>query len=398
MLPSSYQTVLRKHLSDQQYLTLELLILLIHTHRQVQLSTLASVFPQPIQYESRIRNLQRFLVLPRLCVKVIWFPLIKYWLRQAQTGHRLNRNQRRYRKKTHQQEGYWLIALDRTEWKGRNLFVVTVVWGTHALPLYWEVLPQVGSSSLSTQKRLLRIALTLMKPYPVLVLGDREFHSPKLAHWLDNQGVAFALRQKKSLQFQPTVGDEYQSLKEQGFRPGEFKFYAGVRCNKGDGLGPFNLAVYWKRKYRRKGPKAPWYILTNLPSLKQALAVYRRRWGIEQFFKDCKSGGYHLEETRVNETRFLALVLVIVLAYCLATLHGQQMQTLGVEAYAGRIQRHQDQVPRHSDFSYALYGQRWIYGMDIWSEWAFRLMALKPHKRLYFQRGLHALSLMQQAI
>lgn len=398
MLPSSYQTVLRKHLSDQQYLTLELLILLIQAHRQVQLSTLASVFPQPIQYESRIRNLQRFLVVPRLCVKVVWFPVIKYWLRQTQTGHRLNRCQRRYLRKRHQKYGYWLIAIDRTEWKGRNLFVVTLVWGTHALPLYWEMLPQAGSSSLSTQKRLLSIALKLVKPYPVLVLGDREFHSPKLAQWLDNQGVAFALRQKKSLYFQSTVDDEYQSLKEQGIQPGEFRFYQRVRCNKGDGLGPFNIAVYWKRKYRRKGPKDPWYILTNLPTLKQALAVYRCRWGIEQFFKDCKSGGYHLEETRVNETRFLALVLVIVLAYSLATLQGQQMQKLGVEAYAGRIQKHQDKTPRHSDFSYALYGQRWIYGMEIWSQWALSLMALKPHKRLYFQRGLHALSLMQQVI
>ena len=100
MLPSSYQTVLRKHLSEQQYLTLELLILLIQAHRAVQLSTLASVFPQPIQYDSRIRNLQRFLALPQLCVKVLWVPVMKYWIRQAQTGHRLTRSQRRALKKT----------------------------------------------------------------------------------------------------------------------------------------------------------------------------------------------------------------------------------------------------------------------------------------------------------
>ncbi len=238
--------------------------------------------------------------------------------------------------------------MDRTEWKGRNLFMVTVVWGTHALPLYWEVLPHVGSSDLATQKRLLSIALKLLKPYPTLVLGDREFHSPKLAQWLDHRGVAFALRQKKGLYFQRPGDEEYQALKAQGFQSGDSAFYVGVHCNKGDGVGPFNIAVYWKRKYRKKGPKEPWYILTNLPTLKQALAVYRCRWGIEQFFKDCKSGGYHLEDTRVNETRFLALVLVIVLAYSLATLQGQQMQKLGVEDYAGRIKTHHDKAPRHS--------------------------------------------------
>lgn len=99
MLPSVYQTLFRKHLSESQYLTLEMLLLLIQAHRQVKLSTLASVFPQPIQYSSRKRNLQRFLLLPQLSLKLLWFPLIKYWLRQVRTGHGLNRAQRRMLKK-----------------------------------------------------------------------------------------------------------------------------------------------------------------------------------------------------------------------------------------------------------------------------------------------------------
>jgi len=70
--------------------------------------------------------------------------------------------------------------MDRTQWKGRNIFMVSIVWGTHALPLYWEVLEHVGNSNLATQKRLLKTVLHLFKNYPVLVLGEREFHSPKL--------------------------------------------------------------------------------------------------------------------------------------------------------------------------------------------------------------------------
>lgn len=137
MLPPSYQTIFRKHLTEQQYLTLEILLLLIQAHRQVKLSTLASLFPQAITYESRKRNLQRFLVIGSLCVKLLWFPLVKYWIRQERTGHRRNREQRRYlNKKKHQKYGYWMIAIDRTEWKGRNIFMVTLVWGTHALPRF----------------------------------------------------------------------------------------------------------------------------------------------------------------------------------------------------------------------------------------------------------------------
>jgi hypothetical protein len=346
MLPPSYQKILRTHLNESQYLTLQLLLLLLQAHRQVKLSVLASVFPQPIQYQSRKRNLQRFLVLPQLCVKLLWFPLIKYWIRQEQTGKRLNREQRRcVRKLKHQKYGYWIIAIDRTQWKGHNIFMVSLVWGTHALPIYWEVLKKSGNSDLKTQKRLLGTVLLLFKNYPVLVLGDREFHSPKLASWLDSRGVSFALRQKKDFQFQENLGEDYQALKKLGFKPGMSNFYQNILGNKGDGLGPFNLAVYWKRKYRKPGPKEPWYILTNLPNLKLTLDVYCCRWGIEQMFKDYKSGGYNLEDTKVNEARFLALVLLIAIAYSLATIHGQWIKKLGREIYAGRLNEHQDKTP-----------------------------------------------------
>jgi hypothetical protein len=398
MFPTFYQTTLRAHLNESQYLTLQLLLLLLQAHRQVKLSLLASVFPQPIQYQSRKRNLQRFLVLPQLSVKLLWFPLLKYWIRQVQTGHRSNREQRRQlRKLKHHKHGYWIIAIDRTQWKRRNVFMVSLVWGTHALPVYWEVLEQVGNSDLDTQKRLLKAVLPLFKNYRVLVLGDREFHSPKLAQWLDGRGVSFALRQKKDFHFQAAEQEGYQVLKDLGFKPGMSKFYQGILCNKGDGIGPFNLGVYWKRKYRKAGAKEPWYILTNLPTLKQALAVYCCRWGIEQLFKDCKTAGYHLEDTKVNDTRFLALVLLIAIAYSLATLYGQAMRKFGIDIYAGRINEHQDKTLRQSDFSLGLYGQRWIYGMELWKDWALSLIALKPHKWLYFQRGFYALSLMQQA-
>jgi Transposase DDE domain len=399
MFPTFYQTTLRAHLNESQYLTLQLLLLLLQAHHQVKLSILASVFPQPIQYQSRKRNLQRFLVLPQLSVKLLWFPLIKYWIRQAQTGRNLNRDQRRRLSKLqHQKYGYWIIAMDRTQWKGRNVFMVSLIWGTHALPLYWELLEQVGNSDLNAQKRLLKAVLPLFKNYRVLVLGDREFHSPKLAQWLDQRGISFALRQKKDFHFQQAEQADYQVLKDLGFKPGMSKFYQGIRCNKGDGIGPFNLAIYWKRKYNNAGAKDPWYILTNLPTLKQALAVYRCRWGIEQLFKDCKSGGYNLEDTKVNDKRFLALVLLIAMAYSLATLHGQEMRQFGIDIYAGRINEHTDKTPRQSDFSLGLYGQRWIYGMELWHDWVLRLIALKPHKWLYFQRGFYALSLMQQPL
>ncbi len=397
MLPTSYQNVLRAHLSESQYLTLQLLIVLLQSHRQVQLARLASVFPQPIHYSSRIRNLQRFLVLPQLNVRLLWFPIIKYWLAQVMKQRHCNRQTRRaLTKLQHTINGYVVIAVDRTQWQGRNIMMVTIVWGKHALPLYWELLDKRGSSNLHQQKRLLKTALTLLKPYPVVVLADREFHSPKLAQWLSQQRVDFALRQKKSAYIQANTED-YQSLKTMGFAPADKGFWENVYCGKRDQLGPFNLAFYWKRQYRGQGGKDPWFILTSLPTLKLALALYRCRWGIEMMFKDCKSGGYNLENTKVKEVRFLALMLVMTMAYALATCAGACLKKWRVAHYSSRRMEHHRRRPRHSDFGIGLYGYLWCCGMEIWSQLATELMALKPHKRLNFQRGMRALAQIQNA-
>jgi hypothetical protein len=45
MFSAFYQATLRAHLSETQYLTLQLLLLLLQAYRQVKLSLFASVFP-----------------------------------------------------------------------------------------------------------------------------------------------------------------------------------------------------------------------------------------------------------------------------------------------------------------------------------------------------------------
>lgn len=251
------------------------------------------MFPQPITYESRLRNLQRFLVLPQWNVKLLWFPIVKYWLKQEYNGDRLNREQRRRRKKLkYSESGQILVVIDRTQWKERNLMVVSIIWGKHALPVYWDLIGKKGSSNLSFQKKVLQPVLKLIKPYPTIVIGDREFHSAKLGMWLRLRRVDFILRQKKSACIQQN-GKNYQALKSLGFQPGYTHFIENITCNKEQNLSPFNLAVRWKRKYRGKEHKNPWYLLTSLPNLQKTLEVYRARWGIETLFKDCKTGGYN---------------------------------------------------------------------------------------------------------
>jgi hypothetical protein len=397
MLPSFYQTFFQAHLTEAQYLTLQILVLLLQSHRTVQLERLAALFPQPITFESRRRNLQRFLKLPQLSVKLLWFPLIQQIVKQEFSEENKNRHQRRRLKKL-KHLGYLLLVIDRTDWQERNLLVASIVCGRRALPVNWMLLNKKGSSNLEEQKKFIKPVLELLKSHSIVVIGDREFQSVQLGKWLQEQGVAFILRQKKGTSLRLSGEEQYQPLKALNIQPGTAQFFSGIYHTEAHKLGPFNLATRWKRTYRGKQAKDPWYLLTNLESLETTLKLYELRFGIEAMFKDCKTGGYNLEKTKVSEPRFLALVLLIAIAYSLNTMRGQQLNILPHRIYICRLKESNRSPERHSDFWIGTYGTFWVESMDAFSELAFSLIRLKPQKIPYFSKGLKAMSFIKQAL
>ena len=70
---------------------LRILVVLLQFHKSVTIEKLATVFPQPILFESRRRSIQRFLLVPNLSIKVLWFPLLKRWIKnyKLKKGKRL---------------------------------------------------------------------------------------------------------------------------------------------------------------------------------------------------------------------------------------------------------------------------------------------------------------------
>jgi hypothetical protein len=47
--------------------------------------------------------------------------------------------------------------------------------------------------------------------------------------------------------------------------------------------------------------------------------AYKKRFDIEEMFRNFKSGGYKLEDTNVSGNRLISLILIISLAYSMAT-------------------------------------------------------------------------------
>ena len=145
----------------------------------------------------------------------------------------------------------------------------------------------------------LQQVLPLFSEYKVIVLGDREFCSVNLGNWLRKKGVSFCLRLKNNhcLETEHLVWQRLDSL---GIVPGTSLYCQGKRVRKTRPATGFDIACKWKRNYGGWKVDEAWFILTDLGSLPAAINAYKQRMGIEEMFRDCKTGGYALEGTSLK--------------------------------------------------------------------------------------------------
>ena len=55
---------------------------------------------------------------------------------------------------------------------------------------------------------------------------------------------------------------------------------------KTGGFLGFNVAGKWKRKVNGIAPKEAWFILTNFDNFQYAISAYKKRFDIEEMFRD----------------------------------------------------------------------------------------------------------------
>lgn len=380
MLLPLYQTHLENQLEPSELLFLELLINVLQDIKEVSLEKIATALPIPILFESRRKKIQRFLSLPSLNIETIWFPIIKNWLAQNFPTH---------------QPIYLVIA--RTIWQRNNLIVISIIYDKRAVPIYFELLPKLGSSNFSEQTKLISQVLPLFEEYKTILLGDREFCSVKLANWLLEQDLLFCLRLKKNEQILMENGG-WQELDDLGLKPGVSLFLPGIKVTKTKQLGGFNLASKWQRKLGGVAPKEGWFILTNLENLDAASTAYKQRFDIEEMFRDFKKGGYNLEGTNVTGERLVVMVLLIAIAYTTATMQGKKIKQMGIQKYIGRVKESGRTQRRHSSFYIGLYGQNWVNFVDQCADAVAKLMRLARNNWKYYQKGLRAMELILSAL
>jgi len=93
--------------------------------------------------------------LPKLTIDQIWYQLITYWLTTyCQAGETLS------------------IVIDRTQWGSINILTIALVYKKRAIPLFWSLLPKLGSSNVVEQIGAMAAILPLLKDYKVVFVGD----------------------------------------------------------------------------------------------------------------------------------------------------------------------------------------------------------------------------------
>ena len=93
---------------------------------------------------------------------------------------------------------------------------------------------------------------------------------------LGEKDTKFVFRIKQERYIQQEKSD-YTHLYDLGLLPGTSFYLTGVKVTKQKGFGTFDVAAYWRRKYRSNGEDEGWYLLTNLGNLKRAIATFKCR-------------------------------------------------------------------------------------------------------------------------
>lgn len=278
---------------------LETLALLVAGATQAQsahLADLARALPLPTTQDAKEQRIRRFLDNPRISRADHYLPIA----RTALAGV------------THQRVD---LVLDRVLLHERhNLLVASVGFRRRSVPLAWHTLDHVGSSDVAAQQAVLAEALAELPPSThVTVYADSEFRSTALFTWLRAQGhdVFLGIRGRTLVADTPdAVG---HSLHERVGHRTDVVYLNAVYVTE-DHVGPVNVYAWWSKD--DDGKPLLQAVMTNLPATPRTKRRGRKRMWIETGFRDWQSGGFHLDQTGIQDRQRLAQLLIpLLIAY-----------------------------------------------------------------------------------
>ena len=186
-----------------------------------------------------------------------------------------------------------------------------------AIPLFWMVLNEGGSSSTKHRiKMMRRVIKTIGAKNVRVLLADREFIGETWFRFLIEEEIPFVIRVKQN----SLVG---------GIRKGYIVPIGELLKKLGHKKAYINHPVtLWGHELfasieYAKGAKEPMIVVSNR-IFPEPLSLYRWRWGIETLFECLKSRGFRLEETHMTHPdKVEKLLFVLAIAVCWAYKTGE---------------------------------------------------------------------------
>ena len=298
-IPRPYDTMRRyfdQHLSLSEALphNLALWVYGLFKARSCHLGKVADELPLEGQKDSLIQRLKRWLMNDHLDVPQLYRQLMIPWLASWSSGNEL------------------ILIFDRFDEASRfNVLLLAIAFRGRALPLTWQILSHKGSCSFAEQKSLLeRVLPDLPATAAIALMGDGEFRSIELFTYARTQGWDFCLGHKgNTFIFRPDE-ERWQRLDTLEVQPGKPIYLEGIKLTQQASFGPLNLIAFWDEE-----DQCPRYRFTNRPANGHTLRWSRKRSWIEGLIRDFKSGGFQLDDTRLeHEARLNRLLLAMAIA------------------------------------------------------------------------------------
>ncbi|HEY9876197.1 MAG TPA: hypothetical protein V6D12_22395 [Candidatus Obscuribacterales bacterium] len=68
------------------------------------------------------------------------------------------------------------MRIDRTEWRDKNVFVISLILSKRAIPIFWQILSKRGRSNIKKQQNLILPVLQIFKNYQII--------TPLMSNWV----------------------------------------------------------------------------------------------------------------------------------------------------------------------------------------------------------------------
>lgn len=265
-----------------------------------ELSQMAKGQTDRKQYASKIKQYKRWLLNDRTDYKTYYLPYVLDLLMSLSRG------------------GLLVFSIDGSVvGKGCMCLMISVIYKDKAIPIIWKTY-KAKKGHLSEEKHqelLAALAPIVPKHCRVVMTGDGEFDGCDWQSDLLKLGWDYVLKTSKNTWIMDDNGDEFKA----GYTlpdSGQSIFFEQVQFTKKRYLT--NLLVW-----QGKGFKKPLFLVTNLDYAPQIQQLYKKRFKIEPFFRDHKSGGFNIHRSGLRDPKRLhKLLIATCMAYVLCIMAG----------------------------------------------------------------------------